>query len=257
MKAKFSVITCAALLFSVGLAGGAAAHTTVVKKNTPDDFYVAAEPDGAKSVVNSFSIPHGCNGETIIATSMLFPNGADPVIEDRYGNPVEPATLFGELEPNNNIVMGPKPAIDANWKFQEMLSGPVSLHYNHGMKDADVRSFVYRGGNLPNGFMALLPWRATFGAIRAESCLREIVMRMPIVNYCQRSPSSPARMDAWIGRLTEMFNDPATVSVGWWPQMSVVNTDFDAAACGEGEVYKVSPSDADIDFYLSIQSFKP
>lgn len=257
MNARSILFAGVALFSTLAVTGDLVAHTTVVKKSTPDDYYTNAEPDGARSVVNSFSIPHGCNGEAIVATSMLFPNGENPVIEDQYGNPVAPAELFEELEPNNNIVMGPKPALNANWKFQEALTGPVPLHYNHGMKDMDVRSFIYKGGNLPHGFLGLLPWRATFGAIREESCLREIVLRMPIVNYCQRHPSSPARMDAWIGRLTEIFNDPAVVSAGWWPQMSIVNTDFDEAACGEGKVYKVSPSDADIDFYLSIQSFKP
>lgn len=257
MSARSALFTSVALLSSIAFTGGLSAHTTVVKKNTPDGYYTTAEPDGAKSIVNSFSIPHGCNGEAIIATSMLFPNGVDPVIEDQYGNPVAVEDLFGELEPNNNIVMGPKPALNANWKFQEVLTGAVPLHYNHGMKDTDARAFTFSGGNLPQEFLGLLPWRATFGAIKEDSCLREIVLRIPIVNYCQRHPSSPARMDAWIGRFTEMFDDPATVSVGWWPQMTIVNTDFDEAACGEGMVYKASPSDADIDFYLSIQSFKP
>lgn len=258
MKTKSALFTGVALFGSLIFISGLAAHTTVVKKNTPDNFYSNAEPDGVSSVVNDFAIPHGCNGEAVIASSMLFPNGEDPVIEDQNGNPVEPSDLFGELEPDNNVVMGPKPAQNANWKSQSVLKGPVPLHYNHGIKDMDVRAFQYKGGNLPPDFLGLLPWRATFGAIREDSCLREIVLRIPIVNYCQRHPSSAARMDAWIGRFTEMFNDPATVSVGWWPQMSIVNTDFDEAACaGQEKTYKVSPSDADIDFFLSIQSFKP
>lgn len=257
MHAKTTTFAALAFLFSILHVGGLSAHTTVVKKSTPDNYYVAAEPDGATSIVNSFSIPHGCGEEAVIASAMLFPNGADPVVEDRYGNPVEPADLFDELEPLNNVVMGPKPALNANWKFQEVLTGPVPLHSNHGMKDADVRAFTFSGGSLSPDFMGLVPWRASFGAIREDSCLREIVLRIPIVNYCQRHPSSPDRMDAWIGRLTEIFNDPEVVSIGWWPEMTIVNTDFDQAACGEGKVYKVSPSDADIDFYLSIQSFKP
>lgn len=257
MNAKSTLFASVALFTVAGLFGSAGAHTTVVKKNTPDDYYITAEPDGASSIVNSFSIPHGCDGEPVVATSMLFPNGTDPVIEDGLGNPVPANELFDELEPENNVVMGPKPALNANWKSQEVLRGPVPLHYNHGLKDEDVRAFHFTGGDLSPDFLGLIPWRASFGAIKEDSCLREIVMRIPIVNYCGRHPSAPDRMDAWIGRLTAEFDDPATVSVGWWPQMSIVNTDFDQAACGDGKVLVVSPSDADIDYYLSIRSFKP
>lgn len=257
MKTRSALFVIAALFAAAIVAGDLTAHTTVVKKNTPDGYHAIAEPDGAKSVVNQFSIPHGCDGETIIASAMLFPNGGESVIEDQDGNPVSMNELYDELEPRNNVVMGPKPALNANWKFQEVRTGPVPEHNNHGLKGADVRAFVYKGGKLRPEFLGLLPWRATFAAIKDDSCLREIVLRIPIVNYCQRRPSSDARMDAWIGRLTAKFNDPALVSTGWWPQMSIVNTNFDEAKCGDGKVFKVSPSDDDIDRFLPITSFKP
>lgn len=252
---QFSMASLGLILGSM-LSADLAAHTTVLPKNSPDEFYTRNEPDGASSVVNDFSIPHGCDGENVIATSMLFPNGMDVVVEDQDGNAIDSAVLFDALEEDNNVVMGMSPALDANWKFQEVLKGPVNQYNNHGLKDTDARAFVYKGGSLPDGFMALLKWRASFANIKNDSCVSKIEVRIPIVNYCGRNPASPSRMDAWIGRLTDKFSDPALVSEGFWPQITIVNTDMDES-CGDGTVLKVSPSDMDIDHFLPIQSFKP
>lgn len=256
MKLKQSSVVGLGMVIGALLSADLAAHTTVLPKNSPDEFYTRNEPDGASSVVNDFSIPHGCDGESVIASSMLFPNGMDVVVEDQDGNDVAPAELFDALEADDNVVMGLSPALDANWKFQDVLTGPVNPYVNHGLKDTDTRAFVYKGGNLPSGLFALLKWRASFGEIKNDSCVSKIEVRIPIVNYCGRNPSSPSRVDAWIGRLTNEFSDPAVTSVGFWPQITVVNTDMDAS-CGAGKVLKVSPSDMDIDHFLPIKSFKP
>jgi uncharacterized protein YcnI len=247
----------AATLAIASIASQAWAHTTVVPKNTPDDYYVRAEPDGAKSVLNTMSIAHGCNGADTIAQSLVFPNGEHVVVQDKDGNLVDEEVLFNELKTNNNLIMGPKPAVDANWKQQFVKKGATRTYYNHGIRTADTRAFHYEGGRIPNDFVGLMQWRASFADLKDDSCVKEIQVRIPIVNYCERSPSSPARLDAWIGRLTPTFNDPGVVSVGFWPQITIVNKSFDAASCGDGIRYFVSPTDEDIDTFLPIQSFKP
>ena len=61
--------------------GHVSAHTTILGKfSEVDGIYSASEPDGV-SAVNDFSIPHGCNGEPVVASVMLFPNGGDVVAE--------------------------------------------------------------------------------------------------------------------------------------------------------------------------------
>lgn len=248
---------CAFVVASLAPVANVLAHTTTLPKSNPDNYYQRSEPDGASSVVNEFAIAHGCNGKPVIATAMLFPNGIDMVIEDQSGNMVEPEVLFNELEPRNNLVMGAKPAQVATWKEINVLTSETREFYSHGVRTEDVRAFHYTGGNLPDYMVGLLPWRASFAAIKEDSCVKEIQVRIPIVNYCERNPHSPARMDAWIGRLTPLFDDPEVVSVGFWPTMTIINTDFDGVACGAGTVYKVSPTDEDIDAYLPIKSFNP
>ena len=80
------------------IAGNLMAHTTVRPKNTPDDYYQRSEPDGASSVVNDFTIPHGCNGDPVIATAMLFPNGEHLVVEDQDGTPIDESAVFDALK---------------------------------------------------------------------------------------------------------------------------------------------------------------
>lgn len=255
----FKIIAgCAFFVSSLIPAADILAHTTTLPKNNPDNYYQRTEPDGASSVVNDFAIAHGCNGKPVIATSMLFPNGNDMVIEDQNGETVEAEVLFAELEPLNNLVMGPKPAQVATWKEINVLTGGTREFYNHGLRTEDVRAFQYTGGNLPDYMVGLLPWRASFADIREDSCVKEIQVRIPIVNYCERNPHSPARLDAWIGRLTPLFDDPEVVSAGFWPTVTIINTSFAAkGTCGEGIVYKVSPTDEDIDTFLPIPTFKP
>lgn len=238
-------------------ASGVMAHTTVVPKNTPDRYYQRTEPDGAAGVLNDFAIAHGCNGRPVIASAMLFPNGPDMVIEDQDGSPVEADELFSELEPLNNLVMAPKPVQIAEWQKIEVLKTETRPYSSHGVHTEDVRAFHYTGGSVPDYMVGILPWRASFAAVREDSCVREIQVRIPIVNYCERNPNSPSRLDAWIGRTTELFDDPDLVSVGFWPTITIINTDFNEAVCGEGIVYKVSPTDEDIDSLLLIPSFKP
>lgn len=245
------------ILSILSLPAGAAAHTTVLPKSTPDDYYQRTEPDGASGVVNDFSIAHGCNGQAVVASAMLFPNGFEMVIEDQNGQMISTEELFAELEPYNNLVMGPKPAQDANWKRIKVLKDETREYNNHGLRTVDVRAFHYSGGWVPDYMIGLLPWRASFADIRDGSCVREIQVRIPIVNYCNASPHSPDRMDAWIGRTTEVFDDPEVVSVGFWPTLTIINTQFDEGVCGEGTVYKVSPTDEDIDTFLLMKPFKP
>ncbi len=257
MDNKRRPVQLAAILAVVTMTSQVWAHTTVLPKNTPDDYYVRAEPDGAKSVVNTISIAHGCNGKATIAQALVFPNGEHVIVQDEHGNVVDEELLFNELKPNNNLIMGPKPALDANWKFQSVKKSSTRAYYNHGMRTEDIRAFHYRGGRVPDDFVGLVQWRASFADIKDDSCVKEIQVRIPIVNYCTRSRRSPARLDAWIGRLTPVFNDPEVVSVGFWPQITIVNQSFDAASCGEGVRYFVSPTDEDIDTFLPMRSFKP
>src|SRR4030065_280742 len=62
------------------ISGNAMAHTTVMSKNTPDSYNSRDELEGNTSL-NHFSIPHGCDGQSIRAQSVVFPNGADSIAE--------------------------------------------------------------------------------------------------------------------------------------------------------------------------------
>lgn len=256
-KHRLAIHGCV-LLSLISISGSLLAHTTVRPKNTPNDYYQLSEPDGASSVVNDFTIPHGCNGDPVIATAMVFPNGEHLVVEDQDGTVIDESDVFNALKEENNLVMGPKPAQNANWKRIEVVAGPTRPFYSHGDRVEDVRAFHYSGGNLPDELLGILSWRASFADIKDDSCVKAIDVRIPIVNYCNRSPGSPARMDAWIGRSTPVFDDPEVLArPGWWPYLTINNTSFDEAVCGNGVIYKVSPTDEDIDTYLPMKSFKP
>lgn len=194
---------------------------------------------------------------------MLFPNGRYVVAEDQDGNVVSGLDVYAALEDKNNLVMGPKPARDANWDVQRMKRGPVPVFSNHGDNDNDVRAFVYEEGKIRNEILSLSRWRAKFAEIKDNSCVEAIEVRIPIVNYCKHDHSE-ARIDAWVGRPTAVFNDDngEVLSNGFWPKITIINTGYtgeDAfgVECAKALTYKVSPSDADIDRYMPLESFYP
>lgn len=250
------------LFAASAVATTAFAHTTIVKKNTPDEFAVRTDLAGTSSVVNQISIPHGCNGTSVKAMTVLFPNGTDPVVEDQDGNPVDLVDFFDHFEPQKNIIMGPKPTQSITWKDVKVKTGPVPEFNNHGLRTEDVRAFAYSKGYLPTHLLGLYPWRQTYGGIKPEKvCLEKIQARIPIVNYCSKKKRGDNRADAWIGRLTAKFNDPAMVSVGFWPNLDIANPHYDETTCADGGgtpyYYKVSPSDADIDEFLPTKGYWP
>lgn len=252
------------LLATLALAGDALAHTTVLKKNTPDEWGARAELEGSSGSVSAFTIPHGCSSpdrtegpNPVTAQAVVWPNGFDAeAVRNDTGDPV---ILADHIE--GNAVMSPKPAQDHNiFKKIEVLTGPVPTFFSHGERNEDVRAFHYTKGKLATELLGIVPYRASYPKFKEDSCAKALRVNIAIANYCTRSKTSDARADIWIGHTTAKFDDPDVVSTGFWPHVMVVR-DLEnnplPAGCGDGYTIEVSPSDADIDKYLPIRGYWP
>lgn len=251
-------IAIMAILGSMILSGNATAHTTVVTKNTPDEYNTRNELEGSSSV-NYFSISHGCDGQPVRAQSIVFPNDTDVIAVRRDTN--EPVNLADHIE--GNAVMGAMPAVNSLFKRIKKLAGPVPPFISHGeVMTEDTRAFVYTEGRLKDGFLGLIPWRATFPKFKSNSCATALIVNIAIANYCTKSQNEDAdnRADIWMGRLTQKFDDPDVVSVGFWPYVKIVrdlkNNPIEAS-CGEGFEIIVSPSEESIDKFLPVKGYWP
>ncbi|MBM4055995.1 MAG: hypothetical protein FJ264_15290 [Planctomycetes bacterium] len=254
-KRYLSIVTVfGAMLIS----GNVMAHTTVMSKNTPDNYSSRDELEGTTSL-NHFSIPHGCAGQPVKAQSVVFPNGADSIAE--RSDTGDSVTLADHIE--GNPIMGAKPAVNSLFKKVEKLTGTVPAFTSHGSETTeDTRAFVYTKGKLEDGYLGLLPWTATFPTFKSDSCVTALTVYIAIANYCTKSTDEDDddRADIWMGRTTEKFDDEDVVSVDFWPYLKIVRdleTNPIDESCGEGFEISVYPSDEAIDEYLPVDGYWP
>lgn len=231
-----------------GASQGVFAHTTIQ----------ASSVDEGSRVVTAFQVPHGCETATddkflpVIAQSALFPNG-NAVIAFRTdtSEPVDLSTIVVGGIPGAGLV-GLSPALIQNNDVFTRL---------RERKDASgrERGFKWTHGSLQTDLMGLLPFRITAPVIQPTSCAKNLLMRVAVANFCSKSQTALSRADIWIGRLTRLFDDPAVVSVGFWPTISVNRKSTNALdpSCGAGFEVAVEPTDADIDRLLPIKTFWP
>lgn len=249
---------------TIAIAGNAMAHTTVLKKNTPDDWGSRNELEGSSSSISAFTIPHGCSSPDRIlgpspvrAQSAVWPNGENAIaINQDTGDTV---VLANEID--GNAVMSPKPVQDHNiFKKIYVAKGSVPTFFSHGAKTEDVRAFHYKGGKLDVDLLGVVPYRVSYPRFKESSCAAKMRVNIAIANYCTKSSSKDNRADIWIGDLTGKFNDPDVVSVGFWPHVMVVR-DLEnnplPESCADGYTLEVTPSDESIDEYLPVRGFWP
>jgi len=257
MLKKGRYFAIVAILGTMIISENAMAHTTVMSKNTPDGYSTRDEREGTTSL-NNFSIPHGCGGEAVRAQSVVFPNGADAIAVDKATDDLVDLAvhIIG------NPIMGAKPAVNSLFDKVKKVEGPVPGFISHGYKEVDTRAFAFTKGKLEDGYLGLIPWRATFPKFRPESCATALNVHIAIANYCKKSNDEydDDRADIWIGHPTEKFNDPDILPrAGWWPYLRVVrDLKKNPIPCGgEGFEINVYPSDEAIDEFLPIAGYWP
>ncbi|MFI3119709.1 MAG: hypothetical protein QX203_06990 [Methylococcaceae bacterium] len=243
---------------------------------------------------NALNLSHGCNGngdsaasasKNLIATSVVFPNAADPamaivtkldpttgvVIEtlDDLSSDIQgvvPGVGFtglglGHVQPN--LFPNYIPKIDKN-----TLVGAHSTPLNRGFATHNGKPFA----SAPiwqevTSSSALAPFKVGPVAFNTTSCALSLKVRVASVNYCDRglkSRKDPARADVWIGHMTAKFNDPVVMPYTqdeldagkfYWPTMTIarnLTTNPLPAGCGAGYNLAIEPADADIDANLPI-----
>ena len=257
IKTSALVLTCLGTL----TAGQVLAHTTVLKKNTPDGWAERIELEGT-STVSATTISHGCsfNGsptKKVTAQAVVWPNGEYAIAVDGDGNEV----ILAE-EIIGNAVIGPKPIQDHNiFKKIKVKTGTVPEYNNHGLKNSDIRGFEYTKGKLDTNLLGVVPYSAGYPKFRSDSCATKLKIQFAIANYCTKSKNDNDRADIWMGEMTPKFNDPDVVSVDFWPHVNVmrdmVNNPVDEGKCGDGYEIVVTPSAEAIDKFLPIKKYWP
>ncbi len=173
-------------LTAVIIASEAIAHTTVLKKNTLNDWGVRNELEGSSSSISALTIPHGCSSpDRILGPSpvrgmaIVWPNGHDAIaINQTTGDPID---LADEID--GNAVMSPKPVQDHNiFRKIYVAKGPVSTFGSRGSSE-DVRAFHYKGGKLDVDLIGFMPYRVSYPSFKETSCATAMRVNIAVANY--------------------------------------------------------------------------
>lgn len=208
-----------------------------------------------ETLYTDVAIGHGCGfGDKpslgVIAQSVVFPNGPLAIITRADTGAAIPLgdVLVGGQHSAGLINPG---AIQDN----DVFSSNVELTDETGV----VRAIHYRDGFLDPTLTGLLPVRFSGVTFVEESCVTKVRARIGIANWCHHRAGN-RRVDVWIGKATEVFNDLDVVSIDFWPVLTI-NRDLAAnplpESCGEGFEVIVEPSNEAINQYLPLAGFIP
>lgn len=247
------MISGAAALFAMAIAGNATAHIGIARENV---FALGDAPreylEGSSASLG-IQLPHDCSSADrtqhfpTTDVVVIFPNGEnlseDFMTTDRDGG------VHGA-----NAMMGIKARVSASWKKVMVVKETVDPYYNHGERTEDVRAIKWLRGMVDNDHYDNLEIKTSFPKINPDSCVGSLKIQVPSIQYCKNGYAI-----AWIGTsgsalfpLLDPPNPKVRLTENFTASFKVVR-DMEnnplPAECGEPTEEVVRPSDAEIDAY--------
>lgn len=245
------VISSAAVICAMAIAGNAAAHIGIARENV---FALGDSPreylEGSSASLG-IQLPHDCSnadGEHFATTDVvvIFPNAdnlsSDFITTNRDGD------IFAA-----NAMMGIKARVSSSWKTVQTIKGDVEP-YGSRQKTEDVRAIKWLRGLVDNDHYDNLELKTSFPKINPESCVGSLKIQVPAIQYCKRDYAI-----AWIGTsnsalfpLLDPPNPKVRLTENFTASFKVVRnleTNPLPESCNEATEEVVRPSDADIDAY--------
>lgn len=246
-KTNLIKITAACILAASSSA--AFAHLNIAREDAVAVAGSRQYKEGSSAFLD-VNISHDCsdadgNHYATTGVTMVLPNEVSvpgAITMDRSGN-VYPA----------NAIMSIKQRINHTFKKNIVMKGAVDEFYNHGPRNEDVRALKWLRGKVDNDHYDNLELKASFPKIDPESCLAEIKMYFPTVQYCKGGYKI-----AWVGdentkygTAAEPMNPKTRVTETYAASVSVLRTSELPNECGnDGETVEIRPSTEDINKYL-------
>lgn len=202
--------------------------------------------EGAR-VYNNVVVGHGCEGQNVIATTTVFPDGVDStVLVD--GNP-----YAGSI---NDFI---------NWgnSIQKIVSRDVFTNsaVKYDESGTNVVGFSDRDGqSLPVTMVGLFPFRTNAVVFESASCAKSVKIVVAIADICKNTNIAgftdltanlwtPAVGSNFDGPGLHGYNSPATLTIN----RDLANNPLDAS-CGDGSAVELLPSAAQLNRDMPIRN---
>ena len=222
------------------------AHLNVAQEDAIATGDGSREYKEGSSAFLDINISHDCTnaeGKHFATTgvTLLMPNGESipgTYTSDYSGN------IYGA-----NAVMAIKQRVSGAFKKTSVVKGRVDSFYSHGERTEDVRALKWLKGKVDNDHYDNLEFKTSFPKIDPASCIAEIKMYFPSIQYCKNDYKI-----AWIKTADSKYgtgDEKMHVYDTYSAYATVVRTsDLPASCGGAGETIEVMPSVEDINTYL-------
>lgn len=192
---------------------------------------------------NNVVIGHGCGDNSVIGTSVVFPDGVDSTI-----------TVDGAAH------AGPLTAFVQNWgnANQKILSRSVfSFEDEKTDTNSNVVGFWVGGGSpLPHQLIGFIPFRTNAVVIEPTSCAKSVKFFIPIADICQITPTSGFSADTvnlWTNTGLGTPYDRVSATDDGPASLTITRTSALPTSCGAGVAVEVKPSAAQINRDMPIK----
>ncbi len=230
-KKIFAVSIMAVMTASVGL--NVQAHTRLETATINENTRTA----------NNVVIGHGCGENSVIGTSVVFPDGVDSTIT------VDGAAHTGAL---TDFVQ--------NWgnANQKILNRAV-FSYEDEKTDTNgnvVGFWAGGGSSLPHQLLGFIPFRTSAVIIEPASCAKSVKFYISIADICQITPTSgfsEETVNLWTHTGLGTPYDRVSATDDGPASLTITRTSTLPASCGAGVAVEVKPSAAQINRDMPIK----
>lgn len=201
--------------------------------------------EGAR-IYNNVVVGHGCEGQNVIATTTVFPNGVDSTIlvdGNAYSGPISDFINWGNL--NQKVVS------------RDVFTNQAEKYDESGN---NVVGFSDRDGSLPATMIGLFPFRTSAVVFEPASCAKSVKIVVAIADICKNTNIggfAGLTVNLWTPAVGSNFDGPGLHSYNS-PATLTVNRDLTAnpldASCGEGSAVELIPSAAQLNRDMPIKN---
>lgn len=193
-------------------------------------------------ITNNIVIGHGCGDNSVIGTSVVFPDGAD-------------STITVDGQPHT----GPLLDFVQNWANANQKIYDRSLFTYQDEKtdsNSNVVGFWAGGESLPHNLTGFVPFRTSAVIIEPASCASSVKFYISIADICEITDSAgfgESTVNFWTHNNLGTIYDRVSTTDDGPASLTILRTSALPSSCGAGVAVEVKPSAAQINRDMPIK----
>lgn len=193
-------------------------------------------------ITNNVVIGHGCGDNSVIGTSVVFPDGVD-------------STITVDGQPHTGSLLD----FVQNWtNANQKIYNRSLFTYQDEKTDSksNVVGFWAGGESLPHNLIGFVPFRTSAVIIEPASCAKSVKFFISIADICEITDSAgfnEATVNFWTHNNLGTIYDRVSTTDDGPASLTILRTSALPSSCGTGVAVEVKPSAAQINRDMPIK----